>query len=212
MRSPLSPVVARRAALQMLPLWLAAPALRPSPMLAAEVPSPSSGFQTRSGLKYIDFRTGSGVEPRFGQLVKFHYVGYTLEGSSLKVFDSSYDRKQPYFTKHGNGLTCQGIEEALHTMAVGGRRRIVLPPSLGFTGDKGPLPPSAGSRSQMFAAVSDGKDLVFDLELVSIADDLLDRGFYDDLSVEEAADIAAQKAAERESKLEGDTQFGRGVV
>ena len=93
-------------------------------------------------------------------------------------------------------------------------KRVVLPPALGFTGDKGPLPPKADSRAKMFAAVSDGKPLVFDLELVSFTDDLLDRGFYEDLSVEEAADLARQKDEERQSKLEDveSGQFGRGVV
>ena len=115
--------LARRAALQVLPIWLAGPALPPLPSHAAQALQPAaSGFQTRSGLQYIDFREGTGESPRFGQLIRFHYVGYTIEGSSLRVFDSSYERTKPYFTKHGNGLTCQGIEEALHTMAKGGRR------------------------------------------------------------------------------------------
>jgi hypothetical protein len=203
--------LARRAALQVLPLWLAAPALNPLPSHAAEAPT-MAGYQTRSGLKYIDFREGVGESPRFGQLIRFHYVGYTIEGSRLSAFDSSYERNKPYFTKHGNGLTCQGIEEALHTMAKGGRRRVVLPAPLGFTGDKGPLPPKADSRAQMFAAVSQGSPLVFDLELVGVMDDLLDRGYYNDLSLEEAADLAKQKEEERQSKLEGESQFGRGVV
>ena len=212
MRLPLD----RRAALQAL--WLAAPAFRPAPLHAA-TPGPAlgSGFQTRSGLQYIDFREGSGVEPRFGQLIRFHYVGYTVNQESspgLKLFDSSYDRTAPYFTKHGNGLTCQGIEEALHTMRVGGRRRIVLPPTLGYTGDKGPLPPGSGGREQLFASVSKGQSLVFDLELVSAMDDLLDRGDYDDLSAEEAQEVFKKRAEDQatEESDGDDRQFGRGVV
>ena len=159
----------------------------PQPIFAAETP-PTSGFETRSGLKFIDFREGNGQTPRFGQLIRFHYVGYTLESvgsKSLSAFDSSYERKTPYFTKHGNGYTCQGLEEAIHTMSVGGRRRVILPPVLGYTGDKGPLPPKAGARKQLFGAVSAGQPVVFDLELVAVVDDLLDRGDYDDLSMEE---------------------------
>ena len=51
--------------------------------------------------------------PRFGQLIRFHYVGYTATDDSLEPFDSSYERRTPYFTKHGNGFTVQGLEEAL---------------------------------------------------------------------------------------------------
>jgi hypothetical protein len=43
------------------------------------------------------------------------------------------------------------------------------------------MPPGAGARSKLFDAVTAGEPLVFDLELVSIMDDLLDRGDYDDL-------------------------------
>ena len=85
-----------------------------------------------------------------------------------------------------------------------------MPPVLGYTGDKGPLPPKAGARQQLFDAVSAGQAVVFDLELVAVADDLLDRGDYDDLSMEEVADLAKAKA---DAEAEGDSaQFGRGVV
>ena len=57
---------------------------------------------------------------------------------------------------------------------------MLLPPALGFTADKGPMPPSAGARNKLFDSVTAGLPLVFDLELVAIMDDLLDRGDYDD--------------------------------
>ena len=154
----------------------------PNPTSAASGPI-SDGVRTRSGLMYMDFKEGSGSTPRFGQLLRFHYVGYAPnpQKKTLVSFDSSYDRRSAYLVKHGNGFTCQGIEEALHTMRVGGRRRVVLPPALGYTADKGPMPPGAGARSKLFDAVTAGEPLIFDLELVSIMDDLLDRGDYDDL-------------------------------
>jgi len=136
---------------------------------------------------YIDFRQGTGPTPRFGQILRFHYVGYApdTQKRTLSSIDSSYDRQSAYLVKHGNGFTCQGIEEALHTMRVGGRRRVVLPPALGFTADKGPMPPGASARTKLFDAVSSGQPLVFDLELVSIMDDLLDRGDYEDLDMDD---------------------------
>ena len=152
------------------------------PASAVTVLPIGEGVRTRSGLRFVDFREGSGPTPKFGQLLRFHYVAYAPDSdkNTLNSFDSSYDRRAAYLVKHGNGFTCQGIEEALHTMRVGGRRRVVMPAVLGFTADKGPLPPDSGSRSKLYNAVLAGKSLVFDLELVSIMDDLLDRGDYED--------------------------------
>ena len=155
----------------------------PARASAAEPPPlASSAVATRSGLQFIDFRAGTGPQPRFGQLIRFNYVAYAPDPNAkppLKLVDSTYDRR-PYFTKHGNGLTCQGIEEALHTMKVGGRRRVVIPKELSYTGDKGPLPPSQDARDKLFDSVNSGTPIVFDLELVSVMDDLVDRGEYDD--------------------------------
>ena len=67
---------------------------------------------------------------------------------------------------------------------------MVVPPALGFTGDKGPLPPDSQGRSKLFKAVDAGAPVVFDVELVSALDDLLDRGEYDDLDVQEATEYA----------------------
>ena len=173
----------RRAALGLALL----PALR-RPAVAADLKDIVS---TPSGLRYVDFAPGSGAPPRFGQLVRFHYVGYIAseDGESLEAYDSSYERNTPYFTKHGNGLTCEGLEEALHTMRPGGRRRVLLPPSLGYSrgsaSDKGPLPVKATLRDRLFEAVGDGRPLVFDLELVSVVTDVVDRGDYEDGDVQD---------------------------
>ena len=158
--------------------------LAPPPAAAAELPPlATAGVTTRSGLQFIDVKVGDGPLPRFGQLIRFNYVTYALDETNaerpLLQLDTSFDRK-PYFTKHGNGLTCQGVEEALHTMKVGGRRRVVVPAKLGYTGDKGPLPPNNSAREKLFKSVGANEPLIFDLELVSVMDDLLDRGEYED--------------------------------
>ena len=115
-------------------------------------------------------------------------------------------------TQHGNGYTCQGIEEALHTMQPGGRRRVVMPPGLGFAiGDKGPLPPGARQRDQHFAAVEKQQPLVYDLELISAVDDLLDRGDYDDLDLTETQQYARQLIPPRDAADAGDGPMGRGT-
>ena len=67
-------------------------------------------------------------------------------------------------------------------MRAGGRRRVVVPAAMGFTGDKGPIPPGPGGRDKLFKASDAGEPIVLDVELVSIADDLLDRGDYEGIA------------------------------
>jgi FKBP-type peptidyl-prolyl cis-trans isomerase len=154
--------------------------------------TPSRGFQTKSGLKYFDFAEGSiGKSPRYGQLVSFLYTGYyrATPDSPLQVFDSvfSSDRKnkQVFLHKHGNGRIVRGIDEALHTMKVGGKRRVVVPRAIGYTDfGTGPVPTEPSDRRKLakfleFLDVDKG-ELVFDLELVMVADDENDQGYYED--------------------------------
>jgi hypothetical protein len=164
--------LSRRAVL--LPLLAAAiQPLALGPSFAAPpaaIQPPDKGFATASGLRYFDFREGTGPQPRFGQLIRFHYVAYVAnaEQDGLKQIDSSYTGGSPYFTKHGNGFTAQGIEEALHTMRPGGLRRIILPKEISFTADKGPIPGSRSGREALYAAFDGGDPLIFDLQLVSV--------------------------------------------
>ena len=206
--------VARRTLLTPLAALLPLAALPPLPLLAADPPpDPSKGVQSGSGLKFIDFRKGAGETPRFGQLIRFHYVAYALaeQQGELNAFDSSYDRNAPYFTKHGNGFTCQGLEEALHSMRPGGRRRVILPPVLGFTGDKGPLPPGPRQRDALFGAIEKQQPLIYDLELLSVVDDLLDRGDYDDLDLEEAQKFAREVSKPPDAEDLAAGPMGKGL-
>ena len=204
----------RRTALWLFSSPLLLPVLPPLSLsaLAADSANPSSLVESRSGLKYIDFREGSGSTPRFGQLIRFHYVAYALteDGKGMKMYDNSYERVS-YFTKHGNGYTCQGLEEAIHSMRPGGRRRVVLPPALGFTADKGPLPPGPRQRDTMYNAINARQSLIFDLELVSAVDDLLDRGDYDDLDVIEANEYGREQQVARDAASAGDGPMGKGL-
>ena len=154
--------------------------------------APARGFQTKSGLKYYDFNEGIiGATPRYGQLVSFQYTGYyrATADSPLEVFDSvfSSDRKnrQSFLHKHGNGRIVRGIDEALHTMKVGGKRRVVVPRSIGYTDfGTGPVPTEPSDRRKLEKFLeyldADKGELVFDLELVMVADDENDQGYYED--------------------------------
>jgi hypothetical protein len=151
------------------------------------------------GFRYFDIKPGDGAAPKWGQLLRINYAGYTVTpGGTLKCFDSTYDRKEPYLLKHGNGQTIKGLELALHTMAVGGKRRVVVPQeTLGFIfGALGPLPPLRSAREALQDEINfteaGGRaiDLVYDIELLATLDDVNDRGFYNDVTVS----VAQQEA------------------
>ena len=109
---------------------------------------------TPSGLKYTDLTEGEGATPQAGQTVVVHYTG-TLENG--KKFDSSRDRNQPFSFQLGVGQVIKGWDEGLSTMKVGGRRKLIIPPELGYgaRGAGGVIPPNA--------------TLIFDVELLKIS-------------------------------------------
>ncbi len=108
---------------------------------------------TASGLKYYDLVVGTGATPQNGQTVVVHYTGWLLDGTQ---FDSSVDRGQPFSFTLGSGSVIQGWDEGVLTMKVGGKRQLVVPPSLayGSSGSGGVIPANA--------------TLVFEVELLEI--------------------------------------------
>jgi hypothetical protein len=96
----------------------------------ASSPSPKA-YQTRSGLRYIDKFEGTGISPQYGQLVAFNYEIFYRPPAPAKPERVDWTTT-PFLHKHGNGRICRGIDEALHTMRVGGRRRAILTPEIGL--------------------------------------------------------------------------------
>lgn len=106
-----------------------------------------------SGLKYEDLVVGEGAEAKRGQTVQVHYTGWLTNG---KKFDSSLDRREPFEFPLGAGMVIRGWDEGVRGMKVGGKRKLHIPPELGYgsRGAGGVIPPNA--------------DLVFEVELLGI--------------------------------------------
>jgi peptidylprolyl isomerase len=102
--------------------------------------------QTESGLSYQDDEVGGGETPNQGQTCVMHYTGWLWEqGAKGKKFDSSHDRGRPFSFKLGVGQVIRGWDEGVATMKVGGKRRLLIPPDLGY-GPRGAgnvIPPNA---------------------------------------------------------------------
>ena len=117
-------------------------------------PTKVSGEGTKmpSGLQYWDITQGTGPEARTGQRVKVHYTGWLTNG---KKFDSSVGGK-PFDLRLGAGDVIKGWDEGVGTMKVGGKRKLMIPPELGYgaRGAGNVIPPNA--------------DLIFDVELLGV--------------------------------------------
>ena len=94
-------------------------------------------------LQIIDIKQGNGPMAEKGQEVRVHYTG-TIYPSGEK-FDSSLDRGQPFVFKLGAGRVIKGWEEGIVGMKTGGKRTLIVPPSMGY-GEHGfppVIPPNA---------------------------------------------------------------------
>ena len=123
------------------------------PMTTEQPENQEKIISTDSGLQYVEIQEGTGAIPKAGQTVIVHYTGTLTDGSK---FDSSRDRNQPFSFKLGIGQVIKGWDEGLSTMRVGGRRKLIIPPQLGYgaRGAGGVIPPNA--------------TLIFDVELLRI--------------------------------------------
>ncbi|MBE7323581.1 FKBP-type peptidyl-prolyl cis-trans isomerase [Nocardioides sp. Y6] len=105
-------------------------------------------------LEITDLVEGDGAEAKSGDTVSVHYVG--VAHSSGEEFDASYNRGTPLQFRLGIGQVISGWDTGVQGMKVGGRRRLVIPPHLGY-GERG-----AGG------VIKPGETLIFVVDLLAV--------------------------------------------
>jgi FKBP-type peptidyl-prolyl cis-trans isomerase len=127
---------------------------------AASTPSTATTGTETMALQSTDLASGTGVQIQAGQTALVHYTGWLYDAAAPenkgKKFDSSVDRNEPFEFPVGAGMVIKGWDQGVAGMQVGGKRRLVIPPEMGYgaAGAGGVIPP--------------GATLVFDVELVEI--------------------------------------------
>ncbi len=95
---------------------------------------------------------GTGLEAQKGDRITVHYIGRFVDG---RVFDSSYERREPIQVKLGRGEVIAGWDNGIPGMKEGGTRILTIPPELGYGYvDHGPIP--------------QGSTLIFEIELIKV--------------------------------------------
>jgi FKBP-type peptidyl-prolyl cis-trans isomerase len=124
------------------------PALAKKPVVTVPKGAPPTKLVTK------DLVQGTGATASQGKTVTVNYVGVLYKNG--KEFDSSWSRNQPFTTALSSGSVISGWVQGLSGMKVGGRRELIIPPSLGY--GKAGSPPTIPANST----------LVFVVDLLSV--------------------------------------------
>lgn len=113
----------------------------------AEAPPSNEKLETK------DLVVGKGTEAKAGDTVKVHYVGTLPDG---KEFDASKKHGQPFEFELGAGRVIKGWDQGVAGMKIGGKRKLTVPPSLGY-GARGAPP-----------VIPPNSTLIFEVELLEV--------------------------------------------
>ncbi len=121
---------------------------------SAEKSGNEKWITTATGLKYLVVKEGKGGKLQRGQTAMVHYRGTFEDG---REFDSSYKHGQPYPVPVGVRAVIAGWDEALLTMRVGDKRKLIIPGALAYPNGRDGIAPNT--------------TLLFDIEVLSIQKD-----------------------------------------
>jgi FKBP-type peptidyl-prolyl cis-trans isomerase len=109
-------------------------------------------IKTDEGLKYVELQEGDGPAAKWGDTVEVVYTGWLKDG---KMFDSNVG-KDPYTVTIGKSKVIDGWKFGLLGMKAGGKRKLIIPPELGYGAEGNPpkIPRNA--------------ELYFDVEVIKI--------------------------------------------
>ncbi len=107
---------------------------------------------TVTELQVEDLELGTGAEATAGSTIQVHYTGTLTDGTK---FDSSLDRGRPFQFVLGVGDVIQGWDQGFEGMNVGGKRKLIIPPTLGY-----------GSRA--VGSIPPNSTLIFEVELLGV--------------------------------------------
>jgi len=99
-----------------------------------------------------DLKIGTGAEAVAGKTVTVNYKGTLTNGTQ---FDSSYDRGEPFSFVLGSGFVIKGWDQGVAGMKVGGKRKLTIPPSLGY-------------GAQVAGTIPANSTLIFEIELLKV--------------------------------------------
>lgn len=104
-------------------------------------------------LKIKDLIKGKGKKAEKGKKLTVHYIGKLEDG---KVFDNTYEKGRPFSFVLGKGKVIKGWEIGIEGMREGGKRRLIIPPHLGYgeSGVRGLIPPNS--------------TIIFEIELIKV--------------------------------------------
>ena len=105
-------------------------------------------------LQIEDLTVGTGAEATSGKNVDVHYTGWLTNGTK---FDSSVDRGRPFSFPIGAGRVIKGWDQGVAGMKVGGKRKLTIPPELGY-----------GASGAGGGKIPPNSTLVFEVELLAV--------------------------------------------
>lgn len=129
------------------------PSLSPTPI---PTQATNQWVEYSNGLKIQDTVIGPGLEAKKGSVIAANYLG-KLDNEKGRLFDSSYERGKPFSFILGSGQVIQGWDEGIVGMKVGGKRKLIIPSSMGY-----------GSREVGGGLIPANSILYFEVELLEV--------------------------------------------